>query len=139
MNVVKAAALAVLLLLPPGAGFAQQRVAPANRYERVIAVVPLVGRGTRSDPKRPLYAPAPREINAVSRNGIIGFTYLTSDDGHFALVEFTALTRAGLAPILADKSIQTFLKGKDKRQDIDVVLKRFKKDFDWDKFVGRMQ
>jgi hypothetical protein len=118
---------------------AQQRVDPANRYERVIAIVPLIGQGTRSDPKRPMYAPAPHDINPGSRTGIIGYTHVSSDDGKFALVEFTARTRAALQLILNDKSIQTFLKGRDKRQDIEAALKKFKKDFDWNKFVGRIQ
>jgi hypothetical protein len=129
----------VCLLALNNRSLAQPRVDPSNRYERVIAVVPLIGNGTRSDPKRPKYAPAPHEINPASLTDIVGYKYLASDDGHFALVEFTARTRTGLQSILNDRSIQSFLKGRDKRQDIEPILKRFKKDFDWDKFVGRMR
>jgi hypothetical protein len=126
-------------LLLADIGSAQQRVDPANRYERVIAIVPLIGSGTHADPKRPMFTPARHDLNPASRTGIVGFTHIASDDGKFALVEFTARTRAALQPILNDKSIQTFLKGRDKRQDIEAALKKFKKDFDWNKFVGRMQ
>src|SRR5438132_1096954 len=126
---VQALVVGTSLFVLSSASFAQPRVDPSNRYERVIAVVPLIGKGTLTDPKRPMYAPAPHEINPVSRTGIIGFKHVVSDDGHFALVEFTARTRAGLQPILNDRSIQSFLKGRDKRQDMEIVLKRFKKDF----------
>lgn len=64
---------------------------------------------------------------------------MLSDDHHFALVEFTARNRAALQTILNDKSIRTFLKGRDKPQDVEAALKGFKKDFDWSKFVGRMR
>ena len=63
------------------------------------------GKGTFDDPKRPMYAPSPAEVQAamVTRQGILGFSYVTSDDGHFALVEFVARDRFGVSrPILSD-------------------------------------
>jgi hypothetical protein len=36
---------------------AQRRVDPRNTYDRILCVVPLTGRGTPADPKRPKYSP----------------------------------------------------------------------------------
>jgi hypothetical protein len=33
------------------------------------------------DPKRPLYAPAAHSINSTARTGILGYHFVTSDDG----------------------------------------------------------
>jgi len=76
-------------------------------YERVLAVVPMVGSGTLADPIRPAYAPLPTTsaitnpvLTAAStpgvtplRQGIIAFSYVMSDDGKLALVEFVAVDR----------------------------------------------
>ena len=70
---------------------AQRRVDPKFRYDRVIAVVPFAGKGTPADPKRPQYAPWPPSKDP---NGILAFTYLPSDDGRLAIVEFVARNRA---------------------------------------------
>jgi hypothetical protein len=114
--------------------FAQRKVDPRLTYVRVIAVVPHVGTGSSTDPKRPQYAPAARTSAAQPVPGIIGFTQQISDDGKWALVEYVARDMASLQPILNDKTIKTFVKGKDKKSDIELELKRFKKDFDLDKF-----
>src|SRR5437868_13223219 len=62
---------------------AQHRVDPHNLYERLYAIVPIIGKGTLDDPKRPMYAPAPSQQNPTSRTGILGFTHVVSDDGRF--------------------------------------------------------
>ena len=62
---------------------AQLRVDPRDTYHRLICVVPLTGSGTATDPRRPLYAPAP---NSSAANGIIGFTQVSTDDGKSAIV-----------------------------------------------------
>jgi hypothetical protein len=72
--------------------FAQRNVSPANMYHRVRAVVPLIGAGTTSDPRRPMLVPTPAEQVADAANGgrpdLIGYTMQLSDDGQYALVEF---------------------------------------------------
>ena len=113
---------------------AQQRVDARNMYERVWTVVPIIGKGTLTDPKRPMYAPVPSAINPTSRTGIVGFTHVMSDDGNFALVEFVARDRAAFKDILADKTLKAFLKGRDKREDVEAEFKKHKKDFDFNKF-----
>ena len=112
------AALAVVCLFA-GSLFAQAppRVDPRNMYERVLAIVPIVGRGTFDDPRRPMYAPAPGQaqtVKAGDRPGIIEFHFQESDDHKFALVEFVAVDREALKPILTDPSVKSFVKGRDR-------------------------
>ena len=59
-----------------------------------------------------------------------------SDDGKLALVEFVALDRKAFKDVLADlnPNVKVFLKGKDKREDIETEFKKHKKDFRLDQF-----
>jgi hypothetical protein len=107
-------------------------------YERVMAIVPVIGTGTAADPKRPLYAPAPHTASPTSRTGILGFTYVLSDDGRFALVEFVARDRSAFATMLADSSVQAFLKGRDQQAAIIAAFSKLKKNFDIDHFGVRL-
>ena len=113
--------------------WSQRRVDPRNSYERILAVVPIVGTGTFADPKRPLYAPA---APSQDRCGIIAFNFVTSDDGRFALVEFVARDRAAFAPILADRrpGLQVFERGKASRATVEAAFKALRKDFDFSRF-----
>jgi hypothetical protein len=120
---------------------AQPRVDARNTYERVMAVVPvMVGQGTFDDPKRPMYAPSPAQVQAsmASRQGILGFAHVMSDDGQVALVEFVARDRSAFQAILADTSVRSFLKGRDKREDIETEFLKHKRDFDFAHFGVRM-
>ncbi len=119
-----------LLLIAALAG-AQHRVDPRNIYNRVIGVVPFVGKGTPSDPRRPMYAPWPPSHDP---NGIIAFTYQPSDDGAKAIVEFVARNRAALETILNDKSIVVFEKGRAAKGDVEGAVKHHRQDFDMDRF-----
>lgn len=107
-------------------------------YERVMAIVPVIGTGTPLDPKRPLYAPVAQSVTPTARTGILGFTYVLSDDGHFALVEFVAKDRSAFATILADATIQTFLKGRDQQAAVVAAFSKLKKNFDIDHFGVRL-
>ncbi len=122
---------------------AQQRVNARNSYERVIAVVPLTGKGTMQDPRRPLYAPTPSQVAAdKQRSGIIGFTFQLTDDGKYAIAEFVAKNRSALLPIINSKdAVKLFEKGKNKQKtkDVEDELKKFKKDFDSKKFGVAVQ
>ena len=60
--------------------------------ERAHHLVPLVGKGTADDPKRPVTHDA---------RGIIAFDYQPSAGGNAAIVEFVARNRAAFAPLLA--------------------------------------
>lgn len=129
----------VCLLVAVGSALAQSpRVDPRNTYERVLAIVPFTGAGTLADPVRPKYAPKPNEVAPGSRTGILAYTYQTSDDGKFALVEFVAADRTAFAQILGDTSVKAFLKGASQRADILTEFQKHKKDFDLNNFGVRM-
>jgi hypothetical protein len=120
---------------------AQPRVDARNMYERVMAVVPvMVGQGTFDDPKRPMYAPSPAQIQTATttRQGILAFTYVMSDDGTLALVEFVARDRSAFQAILADPTVKSFLKGRDKREDAEAEFLLHKKNFNFAHFGVRM-
>jgi hypothetical protein len=110
---------------------AQRRVDPRNTYNRVIAVVPLTGGGTASDPKRPKYAPWPVTANT---GGILGFVFEPTDDGKSAVVEFVAQSRAAFSVLLADKTIQVFQRGSASKSSIETAIKQVRKDFSLDSF-----
>ena len=138
MNARMLASSVVCLLASSSTALAQPRVDPRNMYERAMAVVPIVGKGTLDDPKRPMYVPVPSAIGPAVRTGILGYTYVESDDGKFALVEFVAQDRSAFKSILGDATIKAFLKGRDKRADIEAEFKKYKKDFDFDHFGLRL-
>lgn len=114
------------------------RVDSRNTYRRLIAVVPLVGSGTRADPVRPKYAPWPPATGA-SPTDIIGYSQILSDDGKFAIVEFVARDRAAFESILSDRSIPVFEKGKDRPDDVETALKKYRKDFTLQKYAMVMR
>lgn len=70
--------------------------------------------------------------------GIIGFTYELSDDGKFALVEIIARERKHLLPMLNSTraDVKVFLRGRDRKDDIERELKLYKRDFDVHRFLG---
>jgi hypothetical protein len=119
---------------------AQPRVDARNTYERVMAVVPvMVGAGTADDPKRPMYAtPAQVQTAMATRQGILAFTHVMSDDGTLALVEFVARDRSAFQAILADPTVKSFLKGRDKREDMEAEFLLHKANFNFAMFGVRM-
>jgi hypothetical protein len=122
------------LLLTASICAGQRKVDPRYTYVRIICVVPIVGQGTAADPKRPQYAPAAAVQGMPGRSGIIGFAQQISDDGKYALVEYVARDKAAFQAILSDKQVKVFFKGTDKKDDIEKDLKKYKKDFDLNKF-----
>ena len=96
--------------------------------------MPMIGNGTVTDPRRPLYAPLPGRTATAVQGGILTFSFVPSDDGKYALVEYVGRDSAALAPILNDKSLKVFVKGKDPKADIEKQFKQYKKDFDLEKF-----
>ena len=120
---------------------AQHKLDTRQLYERLYVVAPMTaGKGTWAEPKRPMYAPSPAQMNATSRTGIIGYTYVLSDDGQFALVEFVARDASAFQHILADiksnlnTNVKSFRKGQDKREDIEAEFRKHKKDISFDHF-----
>jgi hypothetical protein len=129
--------LAFVLLIQPIAQ-AQPRVDMRHTHERLVCVVPMVGKGTYDDPRRPKYAPSASGEKAaearIARTGIIAYHAILSDDGKYALVEFVAADRAAFAEILADESLKgkVFEKGKDRRESIEREFVKHKRSFNLD-------
>lgn len=135
MHRLAAVAVICALTVVPFAS-AQPHVDQRNLHERVIAVVPLTGTGTITDPIRPLFASANAK-DYQRHTAITQFTWVPADDGRRAIVEFVAQDRAALAPLLRDSRVlKVFQRGKHKRGDIELELKKFRKDFDLDAFGG---
>ncbi|MFN7921462.1 MAG: hypothetical protein U0Q16_15275 [Bryobacteraceae bacterium] len=112
---------------------AQPPVSPENLHERVIAVVPMIGTGKPDDPRRPLFAPTA----SAPSPGILGFSCQPADDANIAICEFIARDRKSLDPLLkANRAdVKTFIRGVHAKQDIDLQLKAFKRNFDIDAFL----
>src|SRR5258708_37474368 len=131
----------VSLLLAGQTASAQQRthrVDPRNMYERVLAVVPWSGSGTKADPKRAQYAPSSAQMSPTSRSGIIGFQCIPSDDGQLALCEYVASTRAAFSQLLSDPGVKAFLKGRDKIESAVLEFTKHSKKFDINRFGLRI-
>jgi len=95
-------ALSSILLFRPG--LRSEKVGGRNTDERLLAILPLVGKGTLADPKRPRYAPLAAAMPAANRTGIIAYHYVLSADGNSALVEFVAVHRSVFQTVLAGAS-----------------------------------
>lgn len=124
--------------------YGQHRVSSRQMYERLLAVVPIVGQGTLEDPKRPMFAPSPKAINPAAKTGIIAYTYVLSDDGKYALCEFVARDRATLNGLLngpgaSSAFVSSFIKGQHTQDEIVANFKKYKKDFNIDKFGAHVQ
>lgn len=122
----------VLAAMPLGA---EKRMDSVDRYERILLSVPLIGTGSYVDPRRPMYIPARFE---PSKDGIIEFHFDITDDGKRAIVELVATDRRAFDAILSDKrgDVKIFEPGKQKKEDVEIEVKKEKKDFDMDK-LGR--
>jgi hypothetical protein len=130
----------ITLLFAISSGFisAQQaKVDVRSTYERLWAVVPIVGAGTFADPKRPKWAELVTPANQQSRSGITAYQFIKGDDG-VGLVEFVATSRASFQQILADSTITVFLKGRDSRAAMEAEFLKHKANFDFAHFGVRM-
>jgi hypothetical protein len=129
--------IAPLLLLMTSL-FAQNRVSPEMMYHRVWAVVPMIGKGTLDDPRRPMFVPSRIEqadrAKKGDRTGVIGFSMQISDDGNSALVEFIGATPADLKFIVNSNApgVKAFERGAAKKEDIEAEFKKYKATFKLD-------
>lgn len=121
---------------------AQPPVDSRNRYERVMAIVPMIGSGTKADPFRPEYAPAASQPGVPpDEKGIVAFACQYTTDGKYALCEFVARNRAAFKTLLADRrpDVRVFEKGKAQKADIETAFKALRSDFDLDKMEVHVQ
>ena len=122
-------------LLVCAAALRSQGVDLRHLHERMLAVVPLTGAGTYADPKRPLFAPSSTREGGES--GILSYEWAPSDDGQYAIVEFVARDRSALTKIASDaRVLKAFEKGKVKKDDVEKELKKYRKDFKFEKKEG---
>ena len=139
---VRVVALFVLSLT---ALFAQNRVSPEMMYHRVWAVVPLIGKGTSDDPRRPMFAPSPAERSAKLKNGdhsgVLSYTMQLSDDRQHALVEFVGATPADLRPIVHSgvPGVVAFERGRATKDQIEAAFQQYKLGFTLNSLLGRTQ
>lgn len=146
MRASRCAAIAALVCL---GCLAQRRLEPEQMYERIICVVPMIGKGTPEDPRRPMFTPADPVKDADDRKatltakgesadepdkGIIAFSALPSDDGKFAIVEFVAKDRRAFKEILETTrpDVQSFRRDRASREALTNELKKFKRDLNLD-------
>lgn len=154
-----------ILFVTGGCLVAQLRPLPPEMLgERLYGRVPMVGTGKNGDYVRPKYAPLPpperrageaapvvEDIELLqpeektrkekerfeARKRMIGaFSYVLSDDGKSAIVEFVASDEAAFEEILKDPEVKVFkkkefLNSASKKDEAEVEFKKFKKDFDW--------
>ena len=71
---------------------------------------------------------------ATRRDGILAFSWVPSDDGQFAIVEFVARDRAAFQPVTAANraDVRVFQKGRDSRTDIETEFRRHRQSFSLD-------
>jgi hypothetical protein len=128
----------------PQKNVAQQRVNPRNAYVRIVAVVPLIGTGSKEDPIRPDYVPAPAprgsKLSRPDPAGIIGFHFVMSDDKKHAIVEYVARDRSAFNRLMADRrpDVKVFDKGRAQRSEMDVELKKHKTNINLDQLMVRV-
>ena len=86
-----------------------------------------------NDPIRPEYVPAAAE---TSRDGILAWNVQLTDDGNMAIVHLVAANRKAFEGILNDKrpDIRVFEIGRHGRVEIELELRKFRKDFDLARF-----
>ena len=153
--------LALLCVNVSGILLAQKGADPTQRYFRLICLVHLTGSGQKGDPVAPEYvvqgvaaAQAGIQAHAVggppetpgqpaattpamsSRPGILAWSMQMTDDKHMAILHLVAADRHAFDAILNDKrsEIRVFEIGKDKKDDIEAEMKKYKKDFDLESF-----
>jgi hypothetical protein len=94
--------------------------------ERAFATVPMVGKGTWEDPRRPAF---------VAEAGI-AFRYQVSDDGNTALVELAPGSVRELArleaQLKAEPGARLFRSNTHKLGEITAEMRKLKRDFDPD-------
>jgi hypothetical protein len=149
--------LSVVCICALGRAFAQGPgiIPTTTSFQRVYAIVPLVGKGSSDDPTRPMFVPAegiaarnqPSIIErqrpgfVKPRTGIISYTAIPTDDGKHAIVEFVSMDRAGLREILESRApgVQVFERGRQPDSAVDAIFKARRKDFDFSKFQNKVR
>lgn len=136
---------------------AQDRVPTDMLYHRVWAIVPIIGKGTADDPKRPMFAPTLAERQAKEAElakqlrgtdqkpdlsgEILSYSMQLSDDKKSALAEFVAVSPKALAAITESKApgVKVFERNKTSKTEIETEFQKLKKDFKIGNLQGRAE
>jgi hypothetical protein len=102
--------------------------------ERILVVCPMTGTGTTEDPVRP-------SVVRALEGERLSYRWMASDDGKSAIVEVGARNRSELKRMLDDKDLEgkVFMPWKHKKDDVEKALKKWRKDFDIESFLGLQQ
>lgn len=103
--------------------------------ERMIVVVPMIGSGSPDHPRRPLGM----ELIDSLQDTPVGYRYVLSDDGHFAIVLLTGRSTTHFDPLLnafGAQAQQTFDPRHHDRATVERVLKLICRDFKLDAFLS---
>ena len=114
-----------------------------SRGEHLIAVVPMIGAGTPSDPRRPMFVPNPNDVSAAMASGqppsFLAIHFVMTDDGKNAIVEFVGKDRPALKQIIAagkTGAVQVFDPHAASQADTAIQLRKLKADFDFNVLRG---
>ncbi len=129
------------------------RVPSESLGERLIAIVPIIGKGTAEDPLRPKHAPVtptPAAIARMQQDGTLArdasasdeekiatekrrigaYSSLMTDDRKRAIVQFVARDREAFSEILKDPEVEIIDPAKLEQAAEVTKLQRLRKDFD---------
>lgn len=134
---------------------AQESVPTPMLYHKVWAIVPIVGKGTEDDPRRPMFVPSPAELREKSEEAarqfrstgkkpepetpvFLSYVMQLSDDKQSALVEFTGISPKAMAAITSSTTsgVKIFERGKTSKAEIEAEFGRYKRDFNLEKLSG---
>ena len=126
--------MGLLVALLPGRLAAQGRGGGDGWAERVIVVVPMTGKGTYADPRRPDFGAVEAKDMALS-----GWQFQTSDDGKYAIVLLSA-TQVGQSQGITSKAAKAhptvFERGRHSKDEIEKELRKLRKDFSLEALLG---
>jgi hypothetical protein len=103
--------------------------------ERMIVVVPMIGNGSPDHPRHPLGM----DLIDSLQDAPVGYRYVLSDDGHFAIMLLTGSSTKHFDPLLnafGAQAQQTFDPKHHDRTTVERVLKLIRRDFNLDAFLS---
>lgn len=124
-----------ICLLAPLCSYGQGLPSPEAALERMIVVVPMIGSGSPDHPRHPLGM----ELIDSLQNAPVGYRYVLSDDGHFAIVLLTARNLKHFDPLVnafGAQAAQTFDPKHHDRTTVEQALKLIRRDFNLDAFLS---
>ncbi|MCX6633452.1 MAG: hypothetical protein NTW28_38140 [Candidatus Solibacter sp.] len=126
--------MGLLLTVLPGLVQAQGRVVGDGWAERLVVVVPMTGKGTYDDPRRPDLGTLEAKDTALT-----GWRYELSDDGKNAIVLLSGAHLGQARAVTAKASLAhatVYERGRHSKEEIETEMRKFRKDFSLERLVG---